>query len=208
MSHSLFIQLGMVVVAGIITVMYIMPTMEEIRTVQDKIAVYEKEIENVTSVNQKLQASVSQVQSVSPDNKQALDRYLPNQFDVVSVMKEINTILTGLNLEPTALEFTGGGSGESNNSNSEAVATSGSFDSATHALVPYTFTFSVDLEYDELKQLLSTIETNDYLLEINKLEVAPAEDDDLTATFEVSRYEIAQKAMEVISDEEFYEDEI
>ena len=180
MSHSLFIQIGMVAVAGVIFYMYVLPTFEQICINQDSVTEYQLELEKVQGVNSKLAMHMATVQAVPLQDRQALERYLTTSVDDVEVMKEITTILTTQDLAPSALAFAGAG---------EMVAMAEL--SPEFVLVPYEFTVSIKTTYEELKSLLLAIETNNYLLEVGALTVAPGEKDGVEADLSLIRYAIA-----------------
>jgi hypothetical protein len=183
MSNSLFIQIGMIAVAGVIFYMYVLPTFDQIGINQDAVVQYQTELEKVQGVNSKLSMHLATVQAVPLQDRQALERYLTTTVDDVEVMKEITTMLETQDITPLSLAFSGTG---------ELVAIPEL--SAEFSLVPYEFSVGIETTYEKLKSLLRTIETSDYLLEISSLAVTPAEDDAVAADLTLIRYAIGAAA--------------
>jgi hypothetical protein len=184
MSNSLFIQIGMIAVAGVIFYMYVLPTFEQIGINQDAVVQYQGELEKVQGVNTKLSMHLASVQAVPLQDRKALERYLTTSVDDVEVMKEITTILSINKITATALSFDGAGQEVS------IPELSSQF-----VLVPYEFSVSLETTYDQLKSLLQTIESSDYLLEVNSMTVAPGEGDDVAVELSLIRYAIATAAL-------------
>ena len=170
---SLFTQLVMIIVAVVVGIMYINPTVTKIKTTQDSNDLYKQELTKISAVNDLLSAHVMKIDSVPLQSKQALLTYVPDSIDELIVMRDLQAILAASNIEASTLVFDGDGESDgntsTNGSNNEEIAVEFS---------PYTrYTFTVDFEttYEQLKNFFGLIETNNYLLEISSLEINPAE---------------------------------
>lgn len=171
-NSTFFIKLTLVVIAVLIGIMYIKPTLDSISEVQDDILTYQNEINNVGQVNARLASLVSQIDSVSNTDQQALLRYLPNQIDELVVLQDIQSIISRHNFIIQDVSY------DENISNNEEI----------DGVVVHQFSFSGSTNYAELKALLATFAQNDYLLEFQKLEVTAAAGDTLDVTAELVAY--------------------
>lgn len=171
-NSTFFIQLGLVVIAIAIGVTYIKPTLDTISGVQDEILTYQNEINNVAQVNARLNSLVSQIDSVSNADQQALLRYLPNEIDELMVLQDIQSILT----------------------DSEFIVQDISYDNQTisneeiEGVDRHQFSFIGRSTYVQLKAVLSAFAQNDYLLEFQTLDVTAGEGDVLDVSAEIIVY--------------------
>lgn len=170
---SLFSQILMVIVAGVVGAMYISPTIGSIKATQDSTELYQQELVKISNVNTLLSSQVAKVDSVPLDAKQALLKFVPDSIDEIMIMKDIRLILIQAGLEPSTLVYgSGGDSGQSNGnqSNQELMEMSASLPYITH-----DFSVSFESAYDQLKTLFDLLETSDYLLQISSMGILPAE---------------------------------
>lgn len=203
---SLFSQVLMIIVAVVVGVMYIYPTIGSIKATQDSTELYQQELVKISNVNSQLAAQVAKVDSVPLEAKQALIKFVPDSIDEISVMKDIRLILAQAGLEPTSLAYGAGSSGderESGQSSAEVVEVDTTLPYITH-----DFSVSFESTYDQVKALFSILETNDYLLQISSLGMIPAESGLVTVDMNLqafSRVVVDQTAQEsevdIISDE-------
>ena len=70
----------MVILAGAILVLYIRPSIAEIRTTQDQIEVYNYELARVTDVNKLVAEHASTINTLPLSSLQALEKYIPIQM--------------------------------------------------------------------------------------------------------------------------------
>lgn len=157
---SLFTQIGMIIVAVVITIMYIKPTYSNIKTTQDTTTLYDDEAAKVKEVDLMLEQKIAAIDGVSVNDVDALKRYMPDSVDDVSVLKDIQAIFTALQLPISTL-------------------TAGGMSPVTEdpRFVAHTFAVTSKMTYEEVKVLLHAIEVNDYLLQINTLKMIPGEED-------------------------------
>lgn len=148
----------MIVIAVVIVIIYIKPTFEKIRETQETTAVYITESNKVSDVNLLLKNKIAIVNGVSSSDTEALNRYMPDTVDDVLVMKDILAIFTALKL-PLSSISAGSAAG--------AAALPGV------RLVPHTFSITSQMTYSDVKRLLHALEVNDYLLQIDSLNMTP-----------------------------------
>lgn len=155
---SFLTQIFMIVIAVVIVIIYIKPTFEKIRETQETTAVYITESNKVSDVNLLLKNKIAIVNGVSSSDTEALNRYMPDTVDDVLVMKDILAIFTALKL-PLSSISAGSAAG--------AAALPGV------RLVPHTFSITSQMTYSDVKRLLHALEVNDYLLQIDSLNMTP-----------------------------------
>jgi hypothetical protein len=171
----------MIVVAVTIGLMYIRPTLAEIKVLQDDAMMFEDEKGKVAEVNAELARKVATKDSVSDSNSDALKRFMPNEVDEIRVLKDIDAILRSVNVAPLTLTYGG-------------VADSAATDSAGSSLyATHTFDVGVAVTYEKLKELLLALEVNDYVLQVNNLSIAPSEDEELSVTFSLAAFSLPSR---------------
>lgn len=159
----------MIVVACLITVMYIKPTVSSVSDFQDLTNQYQIETTNVSRVNEDLKGKISTIETIRTEDLNALSRYLPDEVDEVVVLKDLSLILQSAAISKYTLKYTGS-SQQSAENLSDTVDMSGQ-----NKLDEYTFALSFQSDYNQLKSLLSLLETNDYLLQVSNLKVTASE---------------------------------
>lgn len=139
--------------AILIALFYIRPTIVAIGVTQDEIQTYQTEITKIADVNTQLASLVAQMNSVSTQNQTALVRYLPDQVDVIAVLKDLQVILFANQVINPVVEHVG-------------LATTGQQEDD---LLAQEFSVSAFMTYPQLKSFLRAVEQNNYLLEVTEL---------------------------------------
>ena len=179
-GNSLISQIGVAGIAIAIIITYIKPTITDIGVLQDQIDQTVKELDKVIEVKKKLEALTSQVEAISPKDKQALSNYLPEFFDEVIVLKDLEAItkLSGVNVK--SLSY----GGESAIIDTETEANEGAVKKPTG----HTFALDISSSYEEMKYLLLLLERNKYPLDIQNLSLTPTDGGLLGTSLEVRTY--------------------
>lgn len=172
---SLLGLIGMILVATTIGIMYIKPTVSEIRTIEDTTNKYKTEIEKVSAVNETLAVKLAQMDALSPADSEALKRYLPDTVDEVAVMKDITQIFAIAGASVDNIVYTAPVDSD------ETVDTD--IIDPYKGLRKYNFTIDSILDTTQLVRVLSALETNDYLMQVSNLNITPTKDN---STLQVS----------------------
>lgn len=178
-GNSLITQ---IIVAGLaigIIVTYIQPSITNIGLLQDKIAKTLEELENVNEVNNKLAALVSQAGAISPSDKQALSTYLPESFDEVKVMKDLEAITEEAGVILSTLDYSG---------EVPVIVAEEVLGEVTALPVGHNFSLSITSSYQQMKYLLLLLERNNYPLDIQTLSISPTEGGLLDLSLDVRTY--------------------
>lgn len=161
--NSLFFQIVMAVLALGIIFMYIKPAIIKIGEKQGSIEQYRVEREKVDLLTNKLISYVAKVDSISSDDQRKLLTFMPDVVDNVSVSRDIYNIglMTGVDVEN--IDF-------NENVNPAPLLDEGQVRDSS---IPFPHEFSVDLvgTYEELKDFFSSLEKNNYPLEIHDLKM-------------------------------------
>lgn len=173
----------MVVLAVAILLLYIRPTVTDIRATQDNISSYEYELDRVTSVNDMLRSQASAIDALPLSNIQALERYLPSRIDEIAIMRDLELIVNEVGVTLVTLEFAGSDASANADPSLEVV-------SRGNKPVATKFRLGVTATYDELKTLLSAIEVNNYQLSIDSADVTPSEAGELSADIVLVAYSL------------------
>jgi len=167
---NLFFQISMIVIAITIGVLYINPTLKEIKITQADSLAYTEEISKVSAVNNALADKIAYIDNLSLANKQALLKYLPDKIDEVSVLKDLKSILSMQSIEPKTLIYKG---------TVDQKETVDSFDDSNNSpnlgFITYQFEITADITYTDLKGLLKALEINNYPLSVTALTINPSE---------------------------------
>ena len=158
---GLFTHIGMIIVAVAIVFTYIKPEFIKIEEVQDEIANYKVQLAKVNEVNNRLSELVSRMDSVSASDQQRLLTYLPDEIDTLAISRDLLLIsrLAGVQYLDSAYV------GLDDNRKKEEDS----------SLVAHEFTLSVDGDYNQIKTLFALLETNDYPLDVSRLNVSSLE---------------------------------
>lgn len=170
---SLLSLVGMIVVAITIGLMYIKPTISKIRDIEDTTALYKTEIQSVSGVNANLAVKLAELDSVSSADTVALAKYLPDNVDEVTVMKDIKTIFTSVGVVADGLTYTLPAAVNNGETNDQDNLSAG--DKINQELRHYDFTITTTIDSSKLQPLLAAIEINDYLLQVSSLKIIPTE---------------------------------
>lgn len=170
-SLGLFSQILTIALSVIIAVFYVQPTVLEIGQVQTETETYIEEREKVSSLNDKLQANLALVQAVSPEDNRKLAIYMPSSVDDISVMRDIEFMVNEAGLLFSDLSYDG---------EEDAVSAYDVSDvpgPALGDLAPslHMFALTVSGEYDQIKDLLVLLETNEYPLEVHSFDLSQDE---------------------------------
>lgn len=169
---SLFTQIGMIVIAITIGIMYIKPTVTNIAKIQTTTTSYHEEADKVSAVNRLLSDQVAKVGNINPGDTAALNRYMPDTIDEMAIMKDITTVFDQVGVAITDISYGGAAEGGATN---EAATTN------LAGVTLHPFEVSANASYVDLKNVLAALEVNDYLLQIDSLTATPNEEDDTLA---------------------------
>lgn len=173
----------MVVLAVAILLLYIRPTVTDIRATQDQIGNYQYELDRVTDVNDLLRSHAAAIDALPLSNIQALERYLPSRIDEIAVMRDLQMIVEEVGVDLVTLEFAGGATTEKADPSLEIV-------SPGNVPVSTKFNLGVTASYSELKTLLSAIEINNYQLSVESADITPIDDGRLSANIVLVAYSL------------------
>ncbi len=162
-KFSFITQIGMVVVAVIIVLMYIQPKISSIRGIQDLTTKYEIETQNVSQINEDLKNKITSIEAINLQDTQALVRFMPDSVDEIAVLKDLSLILESQAVSFFDVAFKGSSVGKQT---TEDVVNE--YNSANE----YAFTLSFESTYTQLKNILSQIEANNYLLQVANLKIS------------------------------------
>ena len=179
-GNSLISQIGVAGIAIAIIITYIKPTITDIGILQDQVDQTVKELDRVNEVKKKLEALDSQVDAISPKDKQSLSNYLPEVFDEVAVMKDLEAITKLSGVEVKSLSY----GGESSITD-PAIAENAE---VTEKPTGHNFSLDISSSYEEMKYLLLLLERNKYPLDIQNLSLKPTDGGLMSVSLEVRTY--------------------
>jgi hypothetical protein len=187
-KFSLLTHMGMIAIAVAIVLIYIQPKISSIRDTQDLITSYEIETEKVSQVNESLRAKIAAIDSIAPDDLQALARFVPATIDEISVLKDMEAILVSQSIDDFEIAYKGNNAGQSSD------------EEVTSEYGPVTenyFSASFETDYQQLKSLLALVETNDYLMQITNLKISEAADDLVKVDMSLTTFTLPKGSEEI-----------
>lgn len=188
-NFSLMGQIMMIGIAIAIAVTYINPKVTSIRETQDIVANYQTETQNVSAVNQALKTKVELVDSIRPQDTQALQIFLPDTVDEISVMKDISNIISTANISDFNVSYSGVSRDSSDEVDSGSQAGGPTTPASLAGISRHNFIINFDASYNQLKSFLSLLETNQYILEVDKLSAVADETGNLNVTINVFAFD-------------------
>jgi hypothetical protein len=161
-KFSFVTQIGMIAISVAIVLMYIEPKITTIRETQDLISSYEVETQNVSQVNESLKAKISAIDAVTPEDLQALARFIPGEIDEISVLKDLGIIIEAQSVTDYDIAYKG--------NNGDQVKD----EEVPNEYGPVTehyFLVNFEADYQQVKAVLAQMATNDYLLQVSNIKI-------------------------------------
>ena len=181
--RGFYTQIATIILAGAIIITYVKPAFESIGLMQDDIEVYQIERDKVVAVNSRLAELVSDVDSVTKDEKNRLSVYLPDTIDEIAVQRDIWSIVQLSEVFFSALSYEG--ASETTQSDPDTVSAEGQ---SVILPQPHEFSLSVEGTYGQVKNLLSLLEQNEYPFELRNVSIQPIEGGFLTVELQLFTY--------------------
>jgi len=176
---GLISQIAAIALAVAIVTFFVRPTFAEIGQLQDEVQEYSGERERVTETNRILANQVSELESVSVDDRERLATYLPVLLDEVSVLRDIQIIADISGINYSAIQYNGPLVDTSENARLSQLS---------DQPVGEEFTITVEGTYSRIKDFFSLLEQNEYPLQIYTLEVSSLDGGFLAADVSIVTY--------------------
>lgn len=186
-KFSFFTQLVMIAIAIAIVFMYIEPKISSIRDTQDLVTNYESETQNVSRVNESLKSKIAAIDSIAPEDSQALARFMPDTVDEIAVLKDLEALIKTQAVTEYDVEYRG------NNSLEPEGDQPNEYGNVTEEY----FSLSFVAGYQQLKTLLTKLETNDYLLQVSNMKISDAKGDLLKVELSLTAFSLPVSAPEI-----------
>lgn len=186
-SNGLLTQVAMIALSIGIAITYIMPTFDEIKILQDNIADNQTQILKVVDVNSSLASLVSQMDSVTNQERAKLNKYLPDTVDPVSISRDLLYISSQAGVLYN--DSTSGAQAQRRSS-----ASKDDEDDGTNTATAHTFSLSVEGTYKSIKNLFNLLEANDYPLEIRSVNLTRIDGVFLSASLDLATYTYTPEA--------------
>ena len=176
---GLLSQIGAIGLAIAIIVFFVRPTFAEITETQNDILEYKVARERVTETNSALASRVSQLESVSINDRNRLATYMPVLLDELAVLRDVQIIADNSGINYTIIK-----------SNGQLVDTSDAarLGDTESTLISHEFVVTATGSYDRIKDFLSLLEQNQYPLQVYRLELSAIEAGFLAADFVIVTY--------------------
>ncbi len=159
MNYSSISQFALLIISFAIFFTYTQPTIGDIKSVQDETFAYTDAVSKANEFNTKLNQLQSQMNSFRSSDIEALEIYLPDEVDSLTVMADIETIARQNNVQILSMtkvqsdEASGDVQFEDQLIEQPKVAT-------------HDFSVTSTGSYEDMKRMLRNFEQNKYLLEV------------------------------------------
>lgn len=187
-KFSFVTQLGMIAIAVAIVLMYIEPKITSIRETQDLIASYEVETQNVSQVNESLKAKISAIDTVTPEDLQALARFIPSDIDEISVLKDLGTIIEAQSVTDYDIAYKGSNAGQAED---EEIP------NEYGPVTEHYFSAIFEADYQQVKAVLAQMATNDYMLQVTNIKIIDAADGLVKVDMSLTAFTLSGTAEEI-----------
>lgn len=192
------LQVLLIIIAIVIIVTAIKPKLAEVQFNQNEIAQYLNALEKASLYNQNLQELLNRASGISPSDKAALDRFLPETLDATMVSRDIKNIVdrNGMLLleietkqsDAATVASTGGDVSEDGFIRGEALESE-----ARQDLNAVRFVVETIGSYKQMKSMLEDFERNSYPLRLVVFSFeAPSDSDLYHYSVELETYSINQ----------------
>jgi len=159
MNSSLLGQVALIIVAIILIVSFIQPTLTEVGDTQDSLFEVNDAISKVEFFNTEMRDRLATIDAIPLADMDALDTFLPTDVDVLGVMSDIDDIaeLASINVR----ELSSGSAGGSGSSGGAGEGTKSA----------ETFNVTLVGSYTAFKNFLVLTEYNHYPLSVRSIEI-------------------------------------
>lgn len=164
-NASILVQITLFIIAIVAIWLYVYPSFMDISDRQDRISEYGRAIDEATQVNQLLAGLVQDINAVSTAEQERLSTYLPETIDPVVVQRDLLAYAQRHPLQLVSL----------NQSDDTRVYEDSNIQTAS-------FTVVVVGQYEDIKNMLTDIESNNYALHIESLDIQQASGSTLQAS--------------------------
>jgi hypothetical protein len=174
---GLISQIFVIGLAVAIVALYVRPTFAEIGDIQNKVQEFSLERERVAETNRVLDTRVSELVSITDNDRSRLSTYMPQLLDEVAVLREIIAQNSGVNYS----EIQHNGQRTDDNEETDLLQTA-------EPPTQQEFTITAQGSYSILKDFFSMLEQNEYPLQVYALQISALEGGLLSANTTVVTY--------------------
>jgi hypothetical protein len=175
MRYTLIAQVVIIGLSIGIMFVFIRPMFAEIKVTQDKIFQYSNVVAKASQFNARLQELLSIQNSFSASDRSVLENFIPNEIDVVDVMKNIETIFA---LSEVTISTLAAQELQVPNIDYTLEVYEGELPQEPPSTIYQDFDVTFNGTYEDVKEVLVLAEANATLLEVVKLKLDPVANND------------------------------
>ena len=170
MGYKLITQVILITTSLVIIFTFIKPSFEHVSATQDELFEYRDAVAKASELNSRLQELIQIENSFSQRELQILETFIPSRIDELQVMSDLNNIMNSNNAVILTLKAV------ERQKSTQDVVLEGEKLVDESRLEYQDFDISFRASYDQMKEILTIIERNTYLLEVVKFgfTVAPS----------------------------------
>lgn len=166
---------------------YLQPTYNEIQSIQEEIAAYDRTLSQVQQLQSELNSELEKQDAITNQQLQRLNRMLPETVDTVRYLIELDQIAAQHGMSINGVSFSGaparfGGSGGNNEGGSGGEVSEGDSNNVTNAnkntangYNSLDTSFSVSGSYQDVQNFMRDIERSSRLMDIISFKLSTAD---------------------------------
>ena len=177
MGFKLIAQLTLIVAAVVILLAYIQPSLLKMKDTQDELFQYSEAVSKASQFNARLRELIQIRDSFSPEDLDALEKFLPTEIDTISIMRDIEAIFAsrGITVASINAEEMVGPVDDIIIVDSPVVIEA---QQRVKDLSYQDFNVSFIGSYEQLREILALTEMSDSLLEVTELSFGSVQEGD------------------------------
>jgi len=172
MEYRALLQIALIGISVLLVFIYIKPTFETIGVTQDQLYEVQTKVANAEEFNQVLDELVRVENSYSDSDRRDLELFLPTSLDTPQIMRDIESLLEDYEVRIDKMSAMPAVTPE------PEITVEGEEVYGGPILASQDFTVDVSGTYEDLKEILSLLETNAYPLEVVEMGIKVTEPDE------------------------------
>lgn len=188
-NASTIVQILLLIIGLSLLYFYVYPMFTKISEAQDQVYEFDIAIREARTMNSLLAQLISDVNSISSADRRALNTYLPQSIDPVTVLRDIEAYIDRSPVTFVSLDY----------ADDEVLIEEQVDPEFGHAITEpragLVFNVQVLGQYQDIKNLIATFERNKYPLHANRIHLEREDGLFISAEFELIKYRFVSDSL-------------
>ncbi len=173
MNSRSLILVALILFSILVLVFYVQPRIDELRIKEASLAELRNTVSQTTELNNLLASHLAKVDSIRGADLQKIERFLPQNVNIVSAARDIAGVAldNGLAIEDLVVDEPKDTTTRNGQVDSEEAGSS-----LEYRVETSTMTFKFTGPYQDMKTFLSQLETNIYPIKITEMNIGPRDE--------------------------------